>query len=195
MRLFLLASLVALGSISLPAPRAEACINSTRIAKDKFAKLVATAEAALQQGNYGEVFSTLDLNRRWRQLGILEVETDDGGLMRRAALVMATATIRTGDGLDRGIERIDELLVNDKKSPTLLARRAEGLYARNGKGDRDAAKVILVELESKDLMPDAEAWAVLARLRDPGKEAAERTRALERCSKLATRKGICPGNS
>jgi hypothetical protein len=181
-----------------PVRPADACDNAVLLESSEMAKRVASAEQALMEGNYLLVLRKLDGRGHWLE-GDRETKlttlSNDPALNRRALLVVATAAIRDGRyriHRDLGIAQLDELLASDRDNPILRARLAEGLVLRDDSPeDRREAAEILVDLERRDLVPEAEAWAALARLRK-GKDLAGYTRAVMNCQKLSRRQDVCP---
>jgi hypothetical protein len=54
------------------------------------------------------------------------------------------------------------------------------------------ARQILLDLERRDLVPDADAWAALAKLRNGAGEDQDRDRAVARCRAVARDARTCP---
>jgi predicted Zn-dependent protease len=121
---------------------------------------------------------------------ISKFETDtlfDGvPLKPRLQLLQMVAELRLGEDV---LEALEAVAANNLPSPYLRARLAEAMGKTTER--RAEALKILDELEKQDLMPDAEAWADLARLRNASGDAAGRERAVARCLKVSRRPSIC----
>jgi hypothetical protein len=109
----------------------------------------------------------------------LRYRPDADASARRAALQQAVAILER----QRNARRDD---------PVLTARYAEALAALDAR--REDARRLLVELEEGDLMPDADAYRVLAHLSDRAGDRARRDAAVDACQRRAGDRAryVCP---
>lgn len=161
----------------------DACGNPVYLSTDKATKLVAAAERALDDG---QPKSALRVLRDVENYGVRL----PGELQRRAQLLLWVAHMRVGDGHASGATEKLRRAYEQDKTPWTGARYAEALA--RGEDTRDEALAILADLEQRDLMPDAHAWATLAILRDAAGDAEGRDRAAEKCRTAAKKAAICP---
>ena len=187
-------SAVAVGLvIGLLAPRpVDACINPMRLAKDKGVQMLVRAQAQLDAGASAEALATIDPEGAMRTGATLSYSTGDEALQARARLVALTALVRSGSAEEQlhARELLEVMLRRDPGHPLLVARMAEAL-AGGDAAQRKQALTMLARLAERDLLPDAEAAAVLARLANAAGDRAGAARASERCAQLASRDGVC----
>jgi predicted Zn-dependent protease len=147
------------------------CLNGTLIEQDEMIRRLHLAEKAIDQGDWKKARAILVL----RSDEILE----DARLDKRRALLLATVNLRVGrtQAAARAFRRF---LRHRKDDPVLRARLAEA-EADHGGDQEVEARLILSDLERRDLVPDAEAWAALARVRHRDSDFVGRDRALARC--------------
>lgn len=164
---------------------AAACMNAVTLSKPQAARLIARAEKALADGNARQALSLLN-----EQL-IDGYELSDPKLEARLERIWAVAKMRTGDGSEVGdaLTTIKHQSGETPEDPYLRARLAEVL-SRTKDGDKKARE-LLEALAQKDLLVDAEGYAVLARLRERGGDAAGASQALARCKTMARRAAMC----
>lgn len=166
---------------------AHPCGNPIYIELNASPKLVAKAEAALEQGR----------NRRAMYLLDRVTSEKDKQLAKRIRMIHAVAAMRwlrnpeASDKYNRPpVKVLRSLLAEDPENPYLRARVAEALtYKKDGVGE---ALQILGDLETRDLMPDAEGWGTLALLRERTGDKNGRERALARCRAIAKYAAACP---
>jgi hypothetical protein len=189
-----IALLVSLPSVAIP------CINATLLRGDKATRQVKLAENLLEKGKYEQAARKTDPMR---------YDFQDEALTRRARIIHAVATMR-GDSARarRSLAQLQEMLRPTSDDPYLSARVAEALVlqaesrtsdslgssplgqdeARRLRGD---AFAMLIDLDKRDLMPDAMAYVTLAQLQHRNGEAAARDASLARCRKMTRRRAIC----
>lgn len=188
------ALLVSLPSVAIP------CINATLLRGNKATKRVKLAETLLEQGKYDKAASTLEPRL---------YEFEDKALARRAEIIYMVSTLR-GDSYraEHAFNVLQDLLRDSPDDPYLSARVAEALawradYQPSGSSrlqplDKDDARkmrgdaiAMLLDLDKRDLMPDAMAHATLALLHHRNGDAAARDASLARCRKMTKRRAIC----
>lgn len=167
--------------------RAVACGNTVFyvFSPDEMAKEVRQAEELLAQWRYRTVTETINYRPDKR----VPRDPTAGSVEARRRRVLATALIRLGHPREAR-ELIEPALARDPQSPPLRARMAEALVRLGGRANLARARKLLEELSTSDLMPDAEAYWLLAELRKAAGDGAGSQQALERCANLA--KGECP---
>lgn len=177
-RILLISAALVLASAQPALP----CGNPIALRGNKAVKKVKQVERWLAEGRFGKVIKALDP---------YAVEFADKALQRRARLLYFVATVRTGLAGDykAATEYYEKLLADDPEQPYVQARLAEVYIAEERRLDK--ARQILDDLVQRDLMPDGEAFAALALLRDRAGDAAGRDDALVRCRKLTRRKAAC----
>ncbi len=161
---------------------AEACLNAVMMEAKEAAKLVAKVEAALDEGKPKKAYYLMPG----------EAEVNDPKLGHRLDVLRAVARLRLGH-TSIALQLLAYQAKQKPDDPYLTARVAEAQTA--AKKNLDEALAKLADLEKRDLMPDAEGWATLARLYDQKADAAGRDRALARCKQIAKRAEICAINA
>lgn len=182
----LLVGLVACGLAALGlVGDAAACLNGVTLSKRQAASLIARAEKALADGNAKQALSLLN-----EQLSD-GYEISDPKLETRLERIWAVAKMRIGDSGEVGdaLSTIKHQSGETPEDPYLRARLAEVL-SRTKDGDKKARE-LLEALAKKDLLVDAEGYAVLARLRERGGDASGAAAALARCKTMARREELC----
>jgi predicted Zn-dependent protease len=147
------------------------CLNGTILEQDEMVKRLHLAEAAIEARDFEKARRALAARGEEHWL-------DDRLLARRDRL-MATVNLRLGN-TKAAARAFRRFLRQKKDDPVLRARLAEA-EADHGGHQEVEARLILADLERRDLVPDAEAWAALARLRHRDDDFAGRDRALARC--------------
>lgn len=172
---------------------ADACINPMRIAKDQAVAVIARAESLIADGQYPAALTELGGAEPVFVYGWLQYEVRDEVLQRKLELLAATAALRTGGAhTPHARDTLEDLLSMDAENPVLIARVAEARMATAfDERDRAAALAALTDLAQRDLMPDAESYAVLARLRLADHDDVGATAAHARCAAMARRPAIC----
>ncbi len=171
-----------LAAVTLTPAVAYPCGNSMRFRLHRAVQQVAQAERLLDEGKPEEALT------RAEQARALPL---DAQLSRRVQLVEAVARVRTGR-LALAMPVLRARLQAEPTSPVLRARMAEALMRAQKSA---AALAMLEDLERRDLMPDAHAFATLAALRGQRGDLPGRDRALARCELMAAAKRICGGAS
>jgi hypothetical protein len=165
----LLAALLA--AVAKPSP-ADACINGTEMTTNDYVRLVVKAEKAIEAGNFGDAK---------RALGRHRFPT---ALHERVADVRAVISLRSSSNLESTATHFKTRSEAKTKDVRFKAWHAEALLAL---GKKDEAKLILVELREKDLMPDAYAFLALAKL----STGTDRHELWKACRTRAKNKDIC----
>lgn len=165
-------------AIVLGPQTADACDNAVEWTTNDYVRVVVKAEKFLDQGQFGRAKKTL---------GRMKFPT--AGLEQRAADVRAVIKLRmpiakTDLAAATAHFKARSESKTGAKDVRFRAWLAEGLLAT---GDKDAALAILVDLEQRDLMPDAYAYLALAKL----KTGPERLAAWKACRTRATNKELC----
>jgi hypothetical protein len=152
------------------------CLNGTIYEGDAAVRAIVQVEADLAAGRPGVALSTISgghfLDER------VQVRVSDAQYLASLRLNPGGRTARNA------MTYFGDRAKRDPKNVKLKAWYAESLAAAGKVRD---AKLILVELRERDLMPDAFAYLTLAKISD----GAERTAALETCSRRAKVKDIC----
>jgi hypothetical protein len=154
---------------------ASACDNGVQWTVDDYVPLVVRAEKAIEAGRYSQA---RQLVSRWMP----------SQLDARVANIKMVIALRFGDGKITGDKLVAHFKARseakDGKDVRLRAYLAEA-YIKAGKPDD--ARAILVELQQKDLMPDAYAYLALATL----SSGSERYEYWKACRTRAAAKEIC----
>jgi predicted Zn-dependent protease len=167
---------------------AWACENAVELSRSEVTKLIADARAALDAGDALAALKRLDQELGW-QAGEYTIRSER--LQRQVDQIYAVAKSRAGGSADvrSAVQTLRDAQRRDSQNPWLRTRLAEAL-SRTPDG-RAEALTILTGLAEKDLIVDAEGYAVLARLRQGQKDEPGAKQALARCSAMARRKEIC----
>jgi hypothetical protein len=197
-RVGVLITLVAVGLPAGGARPARACLNGMIEETDNRVERVAAAERDLARGAPQGALKRLAGGPHvacshpgtTKACALVGGQKWDPALRRRWALATAVATLR----IDlEAAERVAQHLLYLKElygdSPYIQARLAEALAHVAGSEPR--ALALLAELEQRDLMPDADGYALLARLRRAHGDAPGSERALVRCRKIAGKHDHC----
>jgi predicted Zn-dependent protease len=178
-------------------PAAEACLNEAMYTLDDATRLIVAAEELLEKGKYAQakrkaantvvagaaaVDWRFDASKERRD----EMEAKRPLLEARQQRVIAIAQLRLGNAKDAK-RRLAALVIRQPDDPGLLARYAEAKLAT---GDTSGG-AMLVDLETRDLMPDAAGWVALAKVRDREGDAEARDRALTSCKAIAAKAKDC----
>jgi ATP/maltotriose-dependent transcriptional regulator MalT len=165
-------------ALALSPTTANACDNAVEWTTDDYVRVVIKAEKFLEQGQYGRAKKTL---------GRMKFPT--AALTQRAADVRAVIKLRMPTAKDDLAAATVHLKsrVDSKSGASDVRFRAWLAEAYVASGDKDAALAILVDLEQRDLMPDAYAYLALAKL----KTGTERLAAWKACRTRAKNKDLC----
>jgi hypothetical protein len=175
-----------LGVLASAPSTAEACMNAIELEGNSAVQRIAKAEKELEQGK---------LNKARRTLATHRYRFSDKGHRRRAMLVLSAVEFRsagastTNYSVTRYIGELERAVKADKDNPLLQSRLAEG-YALDKK-TLDKARLILNDLDTRDLMPDAFGFRNLAILRAADKDMKTAKVALASCRTLTKRKDVC----
>ena len=156
----------------------NACLNAVQLETKEATKLVAKVEATLDEGRPKRAFYLIPENPK----------IADRKLGERLQLLTAVARLRIGH-VSIALSTLQFQYKQRPDDPYTIARLAEAQTA--AKKDLDKALVLLTDLEKRDVMPDAEGWATLARLYDQKADSVSRDRALRRCKQIAKRTEVC----
>lgn len=170
------------------APPADACINSSNLSREGAMRQVARAERLIAAGRYQQAKRLLhdhDVTfhlRRGRH----------DPLGRKVALLTATLALRESRGEEHvaGALRALEGL-SDQDDPVVVARIAEAKAGLTGEDAHHEALAVLTDLEARYLVPDAEAFAALVKLRVEAGDLDGAGRAYTSCKKMTTRAKVC----
>lgn len=174
-------SLVTLVLLLVARP-SDACENSRRITTDEQVKLVSTLERRVLDGDYANI----------EEVPFTDLHHEK--LVRRADIAVHTALLRRDGDFETVLAYFPDYLKGNPKDVLLQARLAEA-QARGTKAQRQQARQTLEDLAARDLLTEPEAWATLARLRAAAKDVRGAVSAAHRCTKMTTRKGVCPAIS
>jgi hypothetical protein len=152
------------------------CLNGTIYEGDAAVRAIVQVEADLAAGRPGAALSTISgghfLDDR------VQARVNDAQYLASLRLNPGGRTARNA------MTYFGDRARREPKNVKLAAWYAESLAAAGKTAD---AKQILVGLKERDLMPDAFAYLTLAKISD----GADRTSALETCTKRAKVKAIC----
>jgi len=154
------------------------CVNDTQLHQDLIVRDLANAENYIGLGQYAEAREILDFQQQFHSDEPLRMRTLD--LRALVALRAPKAKERTAWVLTHIRDRAKA----NKRDVRYQAWLAEALLAE---GRMTESLVIINELKNKDLMPDAFAYIVLARL----SIGEQREAALAECRTRAEVKSIC----
>lgn len=204
-RLVLVASFAAApASQLLSVATAHACGNSYRYELDPKTNMLVRAEESLHEGDFKKAYK-LAVDATGQVGKTVEGKDRPAGLeagRARGLRVAAIAAIRSNGAVSKNkdatvtwaVDQLRVLAVRENNNPYLLARLAEGL-ALQPTGSTEALS-ILAKLADDDMMPDAAAWLLYAKLTTDDKV---KTRALDQCKLRANDPSICkvkaPGES
>jgi hypothetical protein len=165
-------------AVGLRPSTADACENGVEWTTNDYVRVVVKAEKYLEHGQY---------RRAKKTLGRMTFPT--AALAERAADVRAVIKLRMPSAKNDLASATAHFKARTEsktgaKDVRFRAWLAEAYVAA---GDKDAALPILVDLEQRDLMPDAYAYLALAKL----KTGTERLAAWKACRIRATDKDLC----
>jgi hypothetical protein len=156
---------------------ADACLNGTERTTNDYVRVVAKAEKQVEEGNFGVAKRTLG---RMHFPAVLQERVKD------LNAIIALRTTRETKALEGARDRF-KARMESKEKATDLRFKAWFAEAQLALGLKDEARVILVELKEKDLMPDAYAYLALAKL----STGTERYELYKACRTRAKNKDIC----
>ena len=157
---------------------ADACENGVEWTTNDYVRVLVKAEKFLEQGQYGRAKKTL---------GRMQFPTE--ALQVRAADVRAVIKLRipsAKNDLESATAHF-KARTESKTGAKDVRFRAWLAEAHVAAGNKEAALEILVDLEQRDLMPDAHAYLALAKL----KTGPERLAAWKACRTRAKNKNLC----
>lgn len=183
-----------LGPLAIAPAPANACENAVVLTLDKAKQKLVQAEKQLQLGNPRKALYALE-----------ETSTSSEAVNAEIELVVAVAGLRLGrDNVNRGENPAKFIRLAYEEKPTdpkLQALYAESLMrgifrgtlnTKAAQAHRDAtALALLTDLESRDLLPNAHAWATLARAHRKSGHDQKARAANERCVAVAVNKSVC----
>jgi hypothetical protein len=177
MRVQLTAAAVA-ACLVVASPAAEACLNEVRWTTDDYVRVLVRAEKQLDAGSYARARKTL---------GAVAFPT--AALRQRAQNIRAIVSLRIGDKkLDKdALVAHFKARTEAKETQKDVRNRAWLAEAYIAAGKPDEARPILVDLHTRDLMPDAYAYHALAKL----SSGAERYEYYKACRTRAQNKDLC----
>ena len=194
-------SVLIVAALSLPGVSAFACVNGVEAEVNFEVEMLSKSERLLEQGKHREALKVV-------MRSFPNAFTARGSFARRARTVAAVVTVRTGGQYalradaakvtsarvrQRNIKTAVEILrknhARSPGNPLHTSRYAEGLAQLPAQHPR--ALELLEGLAKRDLLSDAEAWGVLARLRAAKGDAAGGLDAQKRCERMASNPDIC----
>lgn len=179
---------VALASTALVTAESisAACGNAMFVDGDDGVKQVTEAERLLTLGKLAQAKGKVDPHR---------YRFEDKGIQKRANIIWASAVFRVENQsaenwqVKNSIAKLERELKDDKDSPVLIARLAEG-YAFRAE-TQGKALTSLEDLAARDLMPDAFGYRTLAQLRAGAGDNEAASAALEMCKTMTKRTDVC----
>ena len=189
-------TLLAIPGVAIP------CGNGVMLAGNKAARHLKKAEKALEKGQNRKVIRLTDEERYY---------FEERNLARRAEILNHIAVTRLGEEPVASLWYFLKLLAADSENPVMAARVAEAMLIRanfdpepsqatdyekalpsaNAEKMRADALAILLDLEKRDLMPDAFAYATLAQLHVQVGDVEVSEAALKRCRKMTRVRKVC----
>ena len=165
-------------SLVVPAAAAHACMHAIRVTTVDYVRVVVRAEKQLESGSYGDATRTIG-NRSFPTPALRE----------RAKNVRAILALRAHDRKAKPTALVKHFKAATEAKATQSDVRyrawlAEALVAA---GNGDEARPILADLHARDLMPDAYAFAALAKL----SSGTERYEYYNECLTRAANKNVC----
>lgn len=157
---------------------ADACHNAVEWTTNDYARVVMKAEKQVEEGNFGTAKRTLG-RMRFPTAALQERVKD-------LKAIIALRTTKETKDLESARERFKARMASKEKSSDLRFK-AWFAEAQLALGAKDEARVVLVELEEKDLMPDAYAYLALAKL----SSGTERYELYKACRTRAKNKEMC----
>jgi hypothetical protein len=161
-------------------------MNAVEIEGNQAVQRLAKAQKQLEQGKLKKAKRTLNTHR---------IRFRDKGHRRSAMLILSAIEFRSAGAspnnysVQNQITNLKVALQSDKDNPLLQSRLAEG-YALDKK-TQDKARLILGDLDSRDLMPDAFGFRILAILRAADNDMKSAKVALASCKTMTKRKDVC----
>src|SRR5688572_30234163 len=154
---------IAFALIAVRPGSADACINPVKLETSKAVKMIVQAEKDLSEGKVDKVLDALDKRKGYRHgMPGFPFELKDKALERRGEIILLTALIRNAKDDDAAEEHLKDLMEDAPEDPILIARYGELMSRAKDEKARDKGFKALVDLETRDVMPDAEGWATLA---------------------------------
>ena len=170
LRALIVAAVIAVPAVAYP------CMNEVLLQGNEAVKYLAKVDKFLDGGQY-----------RKAQYALEDHMFEEPRLQQRAADYKAVVAMRVGGKphkLGWVVRHFRQRTKANAKDMRLQAWLGEAYAAT---GDVEAARELLVDLETRDLMPDAHAYVALARVTT----GSDRELALAECQKKARTKAIC----
>ncbi len=185
--------MVALLVVASSTRPADACINPVRISTTEAVALVSEAERLIAAGEYERAAAKLGGEVPDAIFGLGVRVERDRALQTKLELLAATVQVRMGrtKAWGMGDELEARLEVRGGEDPVLVALVAELRATSTDERDRAAVLAALLDLEKRDLMPDAASHGVLSRLQAAFHDEAGARRSMERCLAMAHRAAQC----
>jgi hypothetical protein len=200
--------LAAAMACTLPALPASACGNAYILATDANVRAVKDAEAKLNDGKPAEAAKLIakkakNIDKPW-----VYVNTKDPGpralLLNRSIRIYALATVRlggtlgpNGKGARSSVQRKENIDWATSLLKSLFEAKPGDAAAKTDYGealartDAAAAKPLLEDLATRDVLATPYAYAALASLRDAAGDGEGRDAATARCRLMAVDKAVC----
>jgi hypothetical protein len=157
---------------------ADACGNEVERTTNDYVRIVARAEKQVDEGNFGTAKRTL--GRMQFPTTALQERVKD------LKAIIALRTTRETKAIEGARDRFKARMASKDKA-TDLRFKAWFAEAQLVLGQKDEARVVLVELKERDLMPDAYAYLALAKL----SSGTERYEYYKACRTRAKNKDMC----
>lgn len=170
---------VALAALLAGSGFAEACLNGVRRDTHIATRQLVQAERLLEAGDFQQA---LDKARG--------VQPRDAGHEARRSRIMAVAQLRLGR-VEEARALLAPLWRVNPQDAYLKARMGELLAANKAPAEQRQGRALLEELAKADIMPDAEGYRALGRLRRDAGDKAGSAQAIERCLKMAGGADLC----
>jgi thioredoxin-like negative regulator of GroEL len=154
------------------------CVNDVSLRTDMVIQDLAETERLVDRGEYAKAREHLQLVRYW---------TDSATIRGRVLDLSALLMLRAREQNDRTGWIVQHFTDRGAAFPRDVRYRAWLAEALLAEGKQTAALALIADLQRKDLMPDAHAYVVLAKL-SIGKQ---RQDALATCRKRARAKTVC----
>ena len=155
-----------------------ACLNGVNAKKDYYVKQLAAVDADIAAGNYGDARERLEMMPR---------SMADKGIRMRMSDMLGLLALRAPKEDEKTGWVLTHFRDQQKANPKDARYKAWLAEAFAHEGNAKQALALLEPLKAKDLMPDAFAYLVLARLSTGDAQ----TEALEACKTRAKAKTIC----
>ncbi len=163
---------------------ADACVNSMMLEGDAAVKQIAKAEKMLEQGKLGKASNLVASH---------EVYFREKRMRDKANLVRYTVVARKKKATEFQVKQAKDFFERARtqkpKDPLLISRQAE-LLALSAKTTAQAQEA-LEDLAKRDLMPEAQGYAALARIHERAGRKDAAKGALGKCQAMTKHRAVC----